>query len=301
MARGSKRQGENLQYFDCKLILPKKGEPINEGNCSFHMKTRVEINPVDGTVKRNSQLPPVIRYVNKELKESPSAIPSLRSKTWDYVANESFLSGVCVKISTDSYEHNGETTPTFSILLKDTKEKELYDLDFRFNSVTSSFLNSLTGLKWEDENGAVAHKLSISIATRKTPNGERPTLYLRSESPYNDQSDLVSWRFKKNENTGVWEDDNGIGLPQVEKHEVGNKTIYDTSALTTFYIEELNRIGKILEGLKINDEGELVESSTSTSETSPNQEMTEAEMGADTSSPEPTFSDTGEDDDDLPF
>ena len=90
-------------------------------------------------------------------------------------------------------------------------------------------------------------------------------------------------------------------MPQVEKHEVGNKTIYDTSALTTFYIEELNRIGKILEGLKINDEGELVESSTSTSETSPNQEMTEAEMGADTSSPEPTFSDTGEDDDDLPF
>jgi hypothetical protein len=301
MARGSKRQGENLQYFDCKLLLPKKGEQVNSANLGFSMKTRVETKNDNGTVQivRTRELPPVEFWNGKEIKTSLSPIPTLRSNEWDYVANETYLSGTCVKVQTGSYEHNGEKIPTFKILLKDSKEKELYSLDFRFNIPVMSFLNSFVGLTWEDEDGPVRHDLGISVSSRKDKNqNERATLYLRSDSKYNDSDDLVSWRFVKNDSTNLWEDENGVALPEVIRTELPNGKIdYNNDAQKAFYVEELNRIGKILESLKVNDEGEVVDYD----EELETNEPVPTNAGTETSATVEDDPDLTYDDDDLPF
>lgn len=305
MARGSKRKGSNLKYFDAKLVLPKKSEPINEATACFQMKTRVEVND-EGQVIRDSSLPPVARWSaeSKKVVTSVSAVPSLRSKTWDYVANEDYLSGALVKVETGSYTYEGDEIPTFKILLKDAKEKELYALDFRFNGPVFSFLNSFTNLRFEDdEKNPVLHNLGISVASRKDNKGvERVTLYLRSDSIYNNSDDLVSWRFTKNPDTGFWEDSDGVQLPKVEEVKVGNKTIYDTTALTSFYVSELERIAKILENLKINDEGEVVSGNSSTdTNTSMTNQNSYNDDDVDVEEDDDDTDSTPYSDDDLPF
>ena len=171
MARGSKKNGENLQYFDCKLTLPKKGEPCNAATLGFTMKTRVETDD-KGFPRRDRELQPVERWDAQErkIKTSVSAIPTLRSQKWDFVGNETYLSGICVKIQTGAYDYDGDTIPTFKILLKDTKDKDWSNISLPFISI--GYESKLTPLQLLTFYNAVANNgksnipISLDIVSR---------------------------------------------------------------------------------------------------------------------------------------
>lgn len=268
MARSSQSSGgKKMQFFDCRAVLPKKGESTSiQGMCMWALKTRVKTDERGVIVRQPGKMIP--KYVKNRpevdekskkvvLVESP--IPVLEGNTWDFVAPEYALSGYLVSLDVNEYTSEGEVRKVFTLLLKDPIAEEIYKITMQFNNVTYSFLNGFFNLDFGTEQEPILHFLNLRLGKYEGSDGkEYASMFLYRAPDHKEKNSTVSWKYKLNE-SGEWVSEDGEVFPAVEKVTLKNgSTVSDDSDRQDFCVRKLTEIGQILKGLKFNDDGELV-------------------------------------------